>query len=238
MDDKTQAIRTKIAKLLALARNDGAAENEAETALRMAESLMRQHGIEAAELDAAGQAPAFDWREVHVPAGIPAVQDMPVWFNMIQFAIGQFCDCQTAYVRLPVHGACARFRGEFSDVEYAVWLCKYLRDDCRMQSARFNGTRSERESFRKGYAGRVCERMREAKASRREAVGNATAGRALIVLDRKLALRDEHFGDKNGDTRRASSRVDPNALAAGRAAGERAGLARPVGAAEAPKAIR
>ena len=64
------AIRSKIQKLLAMAKDARGNENENETAMRMANALMTKYGIDAADLqDSTGQKPRYDWIETSLPVG-------------------------------------------------------------------------------------------------------------------------------------------------------------------------
>lgn len=225
-------IKDRIAKLMALANDGRGNEFEAEAALRQAEKLMRKHGIDAAELqDRTGAKPVYEWSTVLVPAGAPQpVSTSPLWFGILISAIGKFADCKVSYKREPGHGICAAFSGDATDVQYAVWLCKHLRDDCRYQASQFQGDRAERESFRKAYASRISERMNALLRERKQAMEaiKTTTGTALMVIDQKLALRDAQFGAQTyGRARSYSAR--PRGYEAGRSAGDRAGFGRPVG---------
>lgn len=228
-------MKDKVAKLLAMAHDGRGNEFEADAALRQAEKLMRKHGIDAAELqDRTGQRPVYNWEAVYVPAGAPQpVQSSPLWFGWLISSIGKFTDCKVGY-GWPGHGhgVCAKFEGDEVDVEYAVWLCKHLRDDCRRQAAAFPGDRAERESFRKGYVLRIQQRMRDLLAERQEALRAAvtSTGTALVVVEAKLAARDAQFGAQEwGRSRTVTLR--PSGRAAGMAAGNRVGFGRPVGGA-------
>lgn len=224
-------IKDKIGKLLAMAHDGRGNEFEAEAALRQAEKLMRKHGIEVAELQAAtGQKPFYKWRRVSVPAGSPQpVQTSPLWFGFLISAIGRFTDTKVSYTRIHPHGICAEFAGDEIDVEYAVYLCKHLRDNCRSQSAVFIGDRAEKESFRKAYAIRVGERMAALLEERKAALEavKTSAGTALMIVDQKLTLRDEEFGRQTYG-RATSVRLRATGATAGRAAGDCASINRPL----------
>ena len=230
MSAERDAARAKIEKLMAMANDGRGNEFEAEAALRQAEKLMRKHGIDAAELqDRTGAAPVYSWGAILVPAGAPKPVSTAVgWLGTIGVGIAKFTDTIVRWERHPLYGMCLSFRGDAFDVEFAVWLAKHLRDDARRQSAAFFGSRTEREDFRRAYAGRIHERMAQAARERREAFKTAGTGTALVVVDNKLALRDAHFGGGNEFCNGRGRRYNPYAREAGRAAGDRAGINRPV----------
>lgn len=250
MDD----VKTKIAKLMAMAQDGRGNEFEMEAALRQAQKLMLRHGIDIAEIAAAsGQAPRYDWVTVNVPAGAPhPVSSSPLWFGFLITAIAEFTDCHIAYKRIQGHGICAAFSGDNSDVQYAVWICKHLRDTIRAMSARYPGDRADRETFRKGMVRRLSERMAALRKEAREemkaaetaaateyaaakiaghlsgGVNQPAASSALALVDNKIALRNEQFGRQRTKTTRVNS-GNSAARQAGAAAGDRVGFGRPIG---------
>lgn len=229
MDDP----REKVRKLMAIASDERANEFEAEAAMRQAEKLMRKHGIEAAELQArTGTKPVYTWATKHVPAGAPQpIRSAPMWFGTLATAIAKFTDCKAEYSRPENgrYGICIKYSGDAIDVEFAVYLTKHLRDDCRRQSGMFPGDRGEKESFRKGYAARIYERMAAMMQERRAALEavQTSAGTALVVVNQKLALRDAEFGAQTWGKARSYS-YRSSGYSSGREAGNRAGLGRPV----------
>ena len=240
--DAREAAKDKIAKLMAMATHEGSNDQEAETALRQAEAMMRKHGIDAAELqDRTGQKPVYQWSTVHVPAGAPRpIQNAPLWFGWIFSEIGRFTDTKVGYAMIHPHGVCATFKGDATDVEYAVFLCKHLRDDCRRQARAFqpepmygwNGQQEnakQRENFKKGYASRVTGRMRALRAERDNALRAVvtSTGTALVIVQQKIALRDAEFGKQTYGRSRSTSMG--NGAEAGRRAGDRASFSRPIG---------
>jgi hypothetical protein len=226
--------KAKIEKLMAVATDGRGNEFEAEIALRQAEMLMRKHGIDVADLqERTGEKPVYTWATVLVPAGAPKpVKDAPSWFGYLITGIGKFTDTKVSYARSAEHGMCVQFQGDEIDVQYAVWLVKHLRDDCRQQSLMFTGPRYERESFRKAYAVRVQQRMAELAIERKEALrAHATStGTALMVVENKVALRDAKFGEQRYARARSVS-LHAAGAQAGRAAGDRASFNRSVGGA-------
>lgn len=226
-------IRMKIAKLMALGQDPAANEFEAEAAMRQAEKLMRKHAIDTAEIVAAGKTPKYDWQRISVPARAPVPVTTAVkWFGTLCVGIAEFTDCAAMWKRHPQHGMCIEFRGDYADLMFAVYLAKHLRDCTRRDSNRFAGTRREREDFRHAMVGRIYQRLlalkQEQQAELRQKEAGA-GGTALMVVDNKIALRDEAFGQKPRYSSSVRRNSDEFARAAGRAAGDKVGLGRPVG---------
>jgi len=234
--------KEKVEKLMAMAAPDsGASEQEMETALRQAEALMRKHGIEMAELQSrTGEAPAWEWTKVMVPAGTPTqkMRHLPQWFDTLSVQIAEFTDTKVTCCSIKDYGIGVQFAGDVIDVEYAVWLMKHLRDTIRAMGTAYicrgytdDERVREREVFRRGMSWRLRERMKALRKERNaamEAVKTAT-GTALMVIDQKIALRDAEFG-KPKYTTVHSSMWDRRAGAAGREAGDKVGFSRPVSA--------
>lgn len=232
-----ESVKEKIAKLMALAADgSGAADNEAETALRMAEKLMRRHGIELAEIqEATGQKPIWKWTEDLVPASWPKpVQSAPLWFGWIVAEIGKFTDTRVSYVGTRDRGVCAKFQGDEVDVEYALWLGHHIRTQIRVVANAWDAPGAtgderwaNREEFRHSMAHRICDRMKALRAERTEAY--RSTGMALVVIEDKIAQRDQQFGvQKYGSSKRSHPRGSTEAFYAGKAAGDKVQIHRPI----------
>lgn len=224
-------IRAKIAKLMALGQDPAANQFEAEAAMRQAEKLMRKHAIDAAEIQArTGTKPVYDWQRVLVPASVPKPATTCIgWFGSLAIAVALFTDTAAAWRRHPAHGMCIELRGDATDVAYGVYLLKHLRDCVRRDAGAFAGTRRECESFRIEMVNQIGRRMRDLKAEQEAALREAVSGTALVVVDSKIALRDEAMGKpKYGHSTRRAAGADLYARAAGRAAGEAVGFGRPI----------
>lgn len=224
-------IKAKIAKLMALGNDPSANVNEAETALRHAAALMRKHAIEEAEIaDATGTKPTWQWGSSFVAAnpGQPQTATSS-WLGVIALGVSILTDTKSAWTRDPLLGTGIAFQGELGDINYAEYLQAMLRDAVRNEAARFVGSRSEKETFRRAMAGRLQERMKQLKMEQRSAMQDAAVGeKAMVLRDSKIALRDEQFGKQ--EIRRSSRRhAEAFAHNAGRDAGNKVGFGRPVG---------
>jgi hypothetical protein len=202
--------------------------------MRLAMKLMTKYAIEQAEIaDATSDKRVrFEWSEVLIPADpVNGTSSTVGWIGSMAVDIAKFTDCKADWRRHPAYGYCIRYQGEIMDVEYAGYLTKHLRDTIRRQSAKFVGGRKEREDFRRGMVNRIGQRMTELKRAMKEelrATPAGNAGTALVIVDQKIALRDEQFG-KFKTSKSYSRSAGAFAFGAGSAAGDKVGLGRPVG---------
>lgn len=227
--------KAKVAKLMAMGNDNRGNEHEGEAALRQAAWLMRQHDIEQAEIELnTGRAQAFEWSTVSVPLDPSRYsKQCTSWIGRMALSVARFTSTIADYSEVATYGMCIRIRGEAVDVAYAVHLVKHLRDTIRASSARYPGTRKQREDFRAGMVSRLAERMRELTAANKaqaqtEAAADKTAATALVTTNRKASEMAIQFGKqkiRSGGSRRYGS---TDARDAGVSAGNNVGFGRPV----------
>jgi len=224
--------KAKIAKLMKLADpTRGAAQNEAETALRQAQKLMEKFGIDLSQIDPDAPMKAqFVWDVGFYPfaSGEKFVKKNPEWFQWLASGVAIFTDT-ICLARLDVHlGAGVVFKGTDQDVAFALWLISYLKDCIRQGTREAKvGSPAAREAFRKAMAYTLSSRMQVLRQNRNQVFESS---KALVVVDSKLAARNSEFGQPNYRTSRADpftgSQVD--ASMKGYAAGEKIQFNRPV----------
>lgn len=231
--DKERA-ENKIRKLLALAKGEGATEQEVETAMRQAEALMLKHNIQLADMLAETKAaPTFDWTNAFVPYGRYGkttweAKTVPAWFDIIAVGVGRFTDCTVRKHRKAGLGMGMGFYGDSHDVELAVWLLEYLRDNTFWQAhSQKDLDRAGKESFRRGMAARLQRRLYDLRDERNEAMA-ASGSTALVVVETKQEQRDEHFGFKQETRQLANTTRSYSGYQRGVAAGDKVGLHRPL----------
>ena len=227
----TTHVRDRIKKLLAMATHERSNEHEAETAMRMAERLMRQHSIDAADLEAAtGKQTVYVWASATIAIGEQAkpASWRPMWIGFLGMGVGTFCDCKVIWSTDATYGHCIKFMGDEADIEYCAWLFKKLRDFGYAESKSVAG--KHRDTFQKAYALRLIDRMKKLRAERDVAMKAAVTktGTALMVVQNKLVLRDAEFG-KQGRGRTSRVRFASDGFTQGRAAAERVNFNRPIG---------
>ena len=232
-------VRDRIKKLLSMANHATSNEHEAETAMRMAESLMRQHNIDVADLEAStGKQTAYVWASATIAIGEQAkrMSWRPMWIGFLGMGVATFCDCKVIWSDDPTYGHCIKFQGDEADIEYVAWLFKKLRDFGYAESKGVSG--KHRDTFCKAYALRLIARMKTLRAERDVAMKAAVTktGTALMVVQNKLALRDAEFG-KQGRGRASRVRFASDGFTQGRAAADKVNFSRPIGASGQAKQI-
>lgn len=194
--------KLKIAKLLRLGENTGATTNEAETALRQADALMRKYGITRAQIVEGGGEVTYNWESGFYEFGRDGkpVKKNPIWYQWLIVGIANFTDTIASNAYDYERGAGVKFKGEAEDVVLALWFADYLKDAIRLATrAADAGSPQGREEFRKAMSLRLCARMREMRQQRTQ----ETTGTALVVVSDKLAKRDEQFGQAKYKTGKA-----------------------------------
>jgi len=234
-------IKSKIRKLLAMASDIRGNEHENETAMRMADRLMRQHNIDVADIEGStGKQTQYQWGSVIIPVGeqAKACNWSPMWMGFLGVGVGRFTDCRASWFNHHVYHRCMKFEGDAVDLEYAAWLYKMLRDTGYAESKSVSG--AHRETFRKSFAIRLCDRMRTLRAERDVAMRAAvtkTGSTALVVVQNKLALRDKEFGKQRIRNSRNSVRYASEGFTAGRSAAEKVNFNRPIGSGTQPRQL-
>lgn len=226
--------KKKIQKLIAFGRDGRGNEAEMERALAQAEALMRKFGLEEADCVGTDAPRGFNWSSQFAPYGDKGKpsKSLPDWYQFLVTGIAAFTDTIVRQHYRKDRGYGAGFYGEEGDVAFAVWLAEYLKRSiwhAAQRSGFPSGT--AREDFRVAMACRLAERARALRAERNAAFG-AGAGTALVVVDRKLAERNAHFGAPEYGTGQVRYR-NGAAVRAGERAGDKLGLHRPLGGATA-----
>jgi len=224
--------KEKVRKLFAIAdTNSGASPQEMETALRHAEALMRKHNIQMAEVLDSGKQIDFNWDSGFFAFGEngKVVQSNPIWFQWLGTGIARFTDTICRQTRLPGQGIGLSFYGEESDVAFALWLAGYLKDSIRRGTRDAKcGSKEGRETFRRSMAVALCHRMAKMREDREQS--QKQAGTALVVVNQKIALRDQEFGGENYRKTRSSVVIhDENAATKAWHAAQKVTLSRVIG---------
>lgn len=244
MNPEHANVIAKVRKLLALASNAGAAPNEAATAARQAQALMKKHNLEQSDVifkelkDTSNM--EMQWVRATTRKNAPRPNlDTPLWAQVIAGPCADLFDCQVNIRRAVLkQGACSivAFYGYKTDLTVCVWTYEYLLDCVRRlgrefeeraeQLARAGHASSNRESldaFRVGCATEIAARLQAlVEQKRQEERGNSTST-ALVVSKRAAveeAFPDQPFGrcDAGKFTKSAV------AMMAGRIAGSKVNL--------------
>jgi hypothetical protein len=219
------AIAAKIRALQAKTTAAGCTEQEALAAAGLAAKLMADYDIDLTEAEAKAEG-----------AGATAkgakTQDGSAWHPVceVAVAIANFADCQCFRSNGTV-----KYVGLKHDQEMASWLHGMLQVTIDMVTLDWmleqGGQPAQQASFSLGLTNRLSQRLNALAAERKLQAMDHGTGTALIVVKDQLVR--EWFEANNIVLRRSSSRrtrVDGAAYAAGKAAGDKVGLHRPLAA--------
>lgn len=240
-DERRARMLEKVRKLLNMARDGRGNAQEEETAMRQANKLMAEYGIEEAECDmAAINAGELEYGEAQcgpdgrAPEQGKVYRSCPSWAGVLGVGVARFTDSIIGRKRTE-HGEMFVFRGEKQDVLLARWIFACLAQSIQSEqrTSGWSG-RSEANSFRMAAAGTLQSRMMALARERRQMFEQARAtsnSRAIVVVDRKALEIAQRFGTQK--TRRSSygRGGQSGAVQAGQQAGARINIpsGRPVG---------
>ena len=188
-----EKIRDKIRKLLKLARDKGASENEAASAMAMASRLMLQHNIEhVGDEEEETRAVRGNWM---------GIRRDDKWERMTASAVATLFNCRSVTNGLGDHS----FAGKPSNIDACqdtfVWVCEQIeelyKEGLKTFKTRMGGldkmARSDfRKTFKEACALRVWRRIGEIIAANR---GQIPSHRVLVVIDQSLAAADDLLKD-------------------------------------------
>lgn len=228
--ERRAAMMAKVKKLLAMARDAGGNKNEQETAMRQANRIMAQFGIDEAEVDMA----AIDAGEMvfgeaqcgpdgKAPAAGKVYRSMPRYAGLLAVGVAKFTDC-IVIRKTTEQGEMLAFRGEKEDVLFARWIFAVLVNGILSEQKASGWTaRGDANSFRGAAASTLQRRLFTLADERRKLFQEAQAtsnSRALVVVDYKRNEIVARFGAQKTRNTRASY-ASHGAYMAGQSAGAR-----------------
>jgi hypothetical protein len=239
-NDRRQKMLEKVRKLLAMGKGNANA-NESETAMRQANKLMAEFGIDEAEADMTaidkgemifGEAQCgFDGR---APEAGKVYRQMPAYASSLCLGVAKFTD--TIVIRKTTqNGEMIVFRGEKNDVLLARWiLCCLVESILMEQKASGWTTKADANTFRVNAASVLIRRLYALHAERQAMYKQAQQEsncRALVVVDRKGTEIAQRFGTQKVRNSSARCRGSSGAAQAGQSAGSRINIpsGRPLG---------
>ena len=221
----SDAIVSRVRALLAKTVENGATEAEAIAAASKARELMDRYNCTLTDLEIAEEP------VVKTEIDRPNARRMAA-VDYCLSAIAKFCDCKTWYSI----GETRRvvFFGHRNDTDMAGYLYQMIATAIKSELDLFQRRqgyrdRKETSSFQVGMAVRIADRLRAMSGERQPAVKTAS-GTALVLV--KTAAVDQAFaklGLRFGAARSMGmSTGSSGAYNAGKAAGDRVNLSRPV----------
>lgn len=231
--DKQRA-KDKIRKLLAMGLDGRGNEYEAERAMVQAEALMRKYGIDQAELEE--QTITYDWDSVSVAYNRTdpnwRVTRLPMWWQWLCTGVGKYTD--TLVNTCHVSGQLGiMFKGDAQDLTVAEWMIVYLQEQVdKRTEAQVDLDRAGKSDFRKAMGMRLHTRLVQLRKERDKEYAEhvdskGRTGNALIIVNNKLKLRDERFGEQKYGKASVTMR-DGSASARGRSAGDSVNINRTI----------
>lgn len=229
MTDERERLISKLRAILAKTAENGCTEGEVMAALAAAQRLMSQHDITAEELAEAKAGAEIIDAMVYDPHGIRV--------RMSQ-AIAKFTETRIwRGPRTHVYKCHVRFCGLRADVEFAEWLLESLGRFVQRELTEYliraqPATRQRRNEHAAGFVAGATRRIGEKLNELAEAsvAARVSAGRELAVAKHHaIAEAMAEAGIKLANGKNTGQRVDMDAMARGRSAGDAASFGRPIG---------
>ncbi len=227
-DAARERVMEKVRKLLALARDSGASENEAATAARQAATMMNKYQIDAGDILIAKMDEDIEFARELAEAN-PRKRRHPftevsTWCGVIAMGVADLFDCVVDIVGLRDGGVKLRFSGHVTDVPVAVWTYQMLTETVyRLSTAspEASVSRAAKTAFRMGAAIRLQNRLDSMKDEQdRTNEECKSTGTSLVVIDKKKAAVKERFGESKRKKTRVKT-LEDEAFSAGKAAGDK-----------------
>jgi len=216
MTDNRQKYIDKVRKLLSMAQHNASNENEAATALRQAESLMRRYDIAHSELEAS-KLKADDMMR-----GDTNESRNSLWVWYLAWAAANVTDTKPTKRK-----GLVQFVGVTEDVQIALMFFDYLTNVVERLAKNYAGTRSERNAFKMGAVMGIGGSARKIQQERREAFAQAnTTGTDLV--EAKGALIESTFNLRYGKAKPVTV-SSVASYRAGLAAGKKVSLTSQIG---------
>ena len=227
----------KIRKLLAMANDGRGNEQEAETAARQAEKMMRAYQVESADIimKELQTDDAFDRGVEDVYFGPKDPRYMPSavssWVGVVAIGVGAAFTCKVDTV-MTKEGIKVRFSGYSMDVQLARWVFGYLCQTVhRLAVENYKGKGvTTAKAFRSGAGGILQRRLFEIRDARNKENRGDSNGTALVLYDKKAQRVAEMYGEQKTKQNKTNVR-DQAAFAHGREAGAKININtnRPIG---------
>ena len=205
-------MKEKIRKLLAMANDPGASENERAIASRQAAALMTKHDIDLDALAEAELKEEFDLTTGEAPGcrpGKKGAREVPQWIGFIAWGVKLY-----TRTRAQVGAGVIYFKGPREDVELAQWLHTVLVKDCYTQSQ--GRSQSDASAFRNGFAGAIQQRFKRMVRDREQ---SDAAGSLVLYKGKRDRIMDEAYGPEAKGRAREVKQTEE-----GRAAGANASI--------------
>jgi len=225
----------RVKALMAKTMENGCTEAEALSALGKAQAIMDEYDIAQFDVEMDGEEVTVEGFTINKNDLVP---------RALGLAVGKFCHCKV-WIDNRTGESCVVFMGMESDAIMARWLLEmlmgYVERALReyiakgVQAKECRNTIEAKNGFKIGASQRICERLSELSEANME---RGMKKNALVIV--KSAKVEEMFAALDlrlKSKKMTRRRVDGEALAAGRKAGDGASFNRPIGNGNGPLAI-
>lgn len=213
----SEKIIERVRKLLAMG-TDVSSEYEAAIAMKRARSLMDEHQITLADIEALS---GDDLGVMNFDIGSSRKK---LWMGKLSIAIASMNDCVVTYARRRYKGdnVSINFKGFNEDIKLCEFMLVYLVDTCNRLYQRdrialnLKGL-AQKNDFYEGFAQSIKERIATILEERLQTMQTGITGTSLIVA--KLTMVEEKFGNVQHKTLKPKRDVDYKAYTSGENAG-------------------
>jgi len=221
-----ESVKATIAKLITLANNEGATENEARVAMDRAKKLMAKHSLEEAQVMREKIKQGVDINAVQESADCFYEGKFWNWEHRLGWKIAPIFECQAirGYKQhdwdVGEEMRQMHFVGIPNDLALVLYFFDYCQDEIarHMELAYPNGGQRKQNSFALGMVERILERLREFYTRYKEEMSSDCTDIVIFKADAVQKAYDAAF--PNAKTTRLSSRPLSAEYMKGREAGE------------------
>lgn len=200
--DNIEAIKRRIAKLLAIAEDNRANPEEAAAAAGMAEKIMRKFQLEHADLIMIelrkGEAMATADCVANAKTNKTKAKEVPPWASFLAVAVGRFNHCGARICTFADGNVGVRFFGYQADAELCKWMYDYLvatinrlAEEYKWSQDYIDNGRSVLTSYRRGVASGIISAIKKLEAERQ--AQQTSTGTSLMVVKQNAIV--EKFGN-------------------------------------------
>jgi len=225
-------VKAKIKALLAMNIENGASENEAMTAMAKVGELLQQYNLSMTDISELHEEGCIS--DFFATGSKHSGVEVDIGVMVAQFTSTKIWMSRGNEITL-------QFFGTESDIDLAKYIINVVKNAFDTEYSKFKASemyvtytghrRVLNTSFRRGFANRINDRIKEMIAENNKAY-TASTGTALVIVE-KSKFVEEEFAKLNMKLRSATRyqrrAVNGNAYNAGGAAGNKVNLNRPVG---------
>jgi hypothetical protein len=220
--DNLEAIKRRIAKLLAIAEDHRADPNEAAAAAGQAEKIMRKFQLDHADLIMVelrkGEDMATADSVANAKTNKTLAKEVPPWASILATAVARFNHCGARIVRMEDGNVGVRFFGYKADAELCKWMYDYLvatinrlAEEYKWSEDYINNGRSVLTSYRRGVTSGICSAIHKLEKEREQQ--QSSTGTSLMVVKQNAIVAK--YGNVFGTKKASRTTIRGDAFSAG-----------------------